>query len=188
MSISIICKRAAAYPRSLFLAIAIDQTDGDCSVGTVSRLAGLANIKARRNNMVITAASVLTTAPRPKLRSIPALYPLPISPALLENKNSNLRVATQLLGLSPALSDAGSSIPSKPYIDVSATTGQVFVALDPATSSGTPRRRSSIGSRMGGRTEWLVVVEFEIPIEKGVENLFRVGINDSASAQWMSRS
>lgn len=29
---------------------------------------------------------------------------------------------------------------------------------------------------MGGRTEWLVVVEFEIAIEKGMENLFRVSI------------
>lgn len=27
---------------------------------------------------------------------------------------------------------------------------------------------------MGGRTDWLVVVEFEVPIEKGMENLFRV--------------
>lgn len=103
---------------------------------------------------------------------------MPISPALVDNKNSNLRIATQLLGLPPALGDPSNSIPSKPYIDVSATTGQVFVALDPATSSGTPRRRSSIGSRMGGRTEWLVVVEFEIPIEKGVENLFRVSFTD----------
>lgn len=33
---------------------------------------------------------------------------------------------------------------------------------------------------MGGRTEWLVVVEFEIPVEKGMENLFRVGITDAA--------
>lgn len=114
----------------------------------------------------------------PKLRSIPALYPLPASPAL-SSSSSHLTVATTLLGLPPAGSyppQTANDASLRPYIDVSAATGQVFVCTD-ASPSGTGRRRSISREAGRDRSEWLVVVEFEVDIEtirEGVEEVYRV--------------
>lgn len=74
----------------------------------------------------------------------------------------------------------------RPFIDVSATTGQVYVVVEP--SPGRPRgRRESVGTpgtpaapgaaAAKERTEWLVVIEFEVEVEStelGTDQLFKV--------------
>lgn len=118
----------------------------------------------------------LTTGTRPNLRSIPALYPLPATNAL-SSTSSHLAAATTLLGLPPAGTyppQSSSDGSLKPHIDVSATTGQVFVCTD-GTPPGTSRRKSFSGR---DRSEWLVVVEFEVnvqEIKEGMDEVYRVG-------------
>lgn len=119
----------------------------------------------------------------PKLRSIPALYPLPAS-AL---RGANLATAAVLLSL-PA---AGSYPPppadpaaQRPFIDVSATTGQVYIVIEPSPARrgrresigapGTPGTPTAAAARE--RTEWLVNIEFEVEVEASVgpDELFKV--------------
>ncbi|GMK57333.1 hypothetical protein CspeluHIS016_0401670 [Cutaneotrichosporon spelunceum] len=109
----------------------------------------------------------LFQGPKPSLRSIPALYPLPASLALASTSR-HISTAAALLALPPpgAYPPTTSDPGLKPYIDVSRATDQVFVVVDssPPATSEKARRRSSIGGR--ARNEWLVVLEFEAPIHE----------------------
>jgi hypothetical protein len=120
--------------------------------------------------------------------SIPAQAPIPTEPPSPRSPSPHVRTAAALLSLSPA---QASSLPaglSKPYIDVSSTTGQVYVVLDPAVYA----RRKSIGlangngysspqSPAGERREWLLIMEFEVAIER-IESFSKVRIGQQATA------
>ncbi|OCF75701.1 hypothetical protein I204_02993 [Kwoniella mangroviensis CBS 8886] len=111
----------------------------------------------------------------PKLLSTPTIYPLPLP--LPASRAPQLRKASRLLAL-PQPSTYPPSSPSglggKPYIDVSSTTGKVYVVVDPVSSRrGSMNHRasgsSSAQSTSTGRKEWLICMDFEIALEKGVE-------------------
>jgi len=75
-----------------------------------------------------------------------------------------VRIASRLLGLGPSYPPSQAVSGVKPIIDVSSTTGQVFLVLDPRRSS--PSKRDSPG---GGRRDWLIVLEFELGVERCIE-------------------
>ncbi|WWC63615.1 uncharacterized protein I303_106220 [Kwoniella dejecticola CBS 10117] len=108
----------------------------------------------------------------PRITTTPTIYPLPLP--LPASRNPQLRTASKLLAL-PQPSTYPPSPPSglggKPYIDISSTTGKVYLVVDPVSS-----RRNSQSSRVGGpssqstsRKEWLICMEFEVPLESGME-------------------
>lgn len=114
-------------------------------------------------------SSPLTPGPTPKLRSIPALYPLPASLAL-SSTSSHIATAAALLALPPpgAYPPAPADPLLKPYVDVDRGTGQVYVAVDGSPPTATQsRRRMSFGR---ARSEWLVVIEFEADIDEDTTN------------------
>ncbi|KAL1413488.1 hypothetical protein Q8F55_001262 [Vanrija albida] len=113
----------------------------------------------------------LFSGPPPKLRSIPALYPLSVVPTLLGSPNSpqRLAAAVALLSLKPSAYPPIAPGPTsqRPVVDVSATTGQVYVVLEEGSS---PPRRASGGGAPGSpapsaRSEWLIIMEIELPIQ-----------------------
>ncbi|WVR09326.1 hypothetical protein IAU60_006392 [Kwoniella sp. DSM 27419] len=118
----------------------------------------------------------------PKLLKLATIHPLPLP--LPASRAEPLKTAAKLLSLPAPTSYPPSphaGLGGKPYIDVSSTTGKVFVVLDPV-SAGRRGRASSIhasGSVAGtsenkeGRRDWLVCLEFEIGLEQGLEE----GIN-----------
>ncbi|BEJ17291.1 hypothetical protein CspHIS471_0606920 [Cutaneotrichosporon sp. HIS471] len=113
----------------------------------------------------------LFQGPKPKLRSIPALYPLPASLALASS-SQHIATAAALLALPPpgAYPPTTNDPGLKPHVDVSRATDQVFVVVDgtPVPTNEKVRRRSSVGGR--ARNEWLVVLEFEVPIDEETTN------------------
>ncbi|KAL7424066.1 hypothetical protein Q5752_001651 [Cryptotrichosporon argae] len=108
----------------------------------------------------------------PRLLSIPALYPLPIPLSLLRSSTaSNLTVASSLLALPASTSYPPVSHPSpgaRPYIDTSKSTGQVYIVVDPISAN----RRSS--GRVEGKSEWLVVVEFEVDLSGRADEMLKI--------------
>ncbi|WVQ80027.1 hypothetical protein IAT38_002128 [Cryptococcus sp. DSM 104549] len=118
----------------------------------------------------------------PRLLSQPTIHPLPLP--LPSASSGPLRIATALLAL-PAPTSYPPSSPSglggKPYIDVSSTTGKVFVVVDQISGgrrgsfkSGGSGGRDPGGHNRGGeggkdRREWLIVMEYEVPVEDILE-------------------
>ena len=96
----------------------------------------------------------------PRLLSPPEVHPLPYT----STPTPGVRIASRLLGLGPSYPPSQAVSGFKPIIDVSSTTGQVFLVLDPRRSS--PSKRDSPG---GGRRDWLIVLEFELGVERCIE-------------------
>ena len=95
-----------------------------------------------------------------RLTHPPEIHPLP----LLPNPSPTYRTASRLLGLDSSYPPPQTSTSGwKPVLDVSSTTGQVFLVLDP--------RRSSPSKRDGGtgRRDWLVLMRFEQSAERCIE-------------------
>ncbi|KAK8854518.1 hypothetical protein IAR55_003257 [Kwoniella newhampshirensis] len=113
----------------------------------------------------------------PRLLSQPAIYPLPLP--LPSSRSGPLRIASTLLSLPAPTSYPPASPPDlggKPYIDVSGTTGKVYVVVDPVTTvrRGSNRSGGSSGSGVGGsspenRKDWLIVMDFEISVEGDID-------------------
>ncbi|WWC90409.1 uncharacterized protein L201_005344 [Kwoniella dendrophila CBS 6074] len=117
----------------------------------------------------------------PKILSTPTLYPLPLP--IPASRTKQLRIASKLLSLNQSTSYPPSpptNLGGKPYIDISSTTGKVYVVVDPISSSRSRRNSqghrvsgsgstSSIAPSSGNRKEWLICMEFEIPLEIGLE-------------------
>ena len=96
----------------------------------------------------------------PKLLAPPQVHPLPYT----STPTPGVRTASRLLGLGSSYPPSQAVSGFKPIIDVSSTTGQVFLVLDPRRSS--PSKRDSPG---GGRRDWLIVLDFEVGVERCVE-------------------
>ncbi|OXB35752.1 hypothetical protein LQV05_005795 [Cryptococcus neoformans] len=113
----------------------------------------------------------------PALVSQPTIHPLPLP--LPSSQSPYLRIASTLLSLPhstsyPPTPSQPSILGGKPYIDVSSTTGKVFVVVD---SLGDSRRRGSFkgkadsnGSTERDRKDWLVAMEFQQVLESSVED------------------
>lgn len=115
------------------------------------------------------------------LLSQPTIHPLPLS--LPSTQSPHLRIASTLLSLPhstsyPPTPSQPSILGGKPYIDVSSTTGKVFVVVDSLGGSG--RRGSLKGGSFKGknnssgnteweRKDWLIVVEFQQVLENSIE-------------------
>ncbi|WVW85305.1 hypothetical protein I302_107343 [Kwoniella bestiolae CBS 10118] len=111
----------------------------------------------------------------PKLLSTPTIYPLPLP--LPATRTPQLRKASRLLTLpQPSMYPPSppSTLGGRPYIDISSTTGKVYIVVDPVSSRrGSINHRSSSSgsgsSQSAGRKEWLICMDFEISLEKGME-------------------
>ncbi|WVQ68559.1 uncharacterized protein L199_006768 [Kwoniella botswanensis] len=111
----------------------------------------------------------------PKLLSTPTIYPLPLP--LPTSRAPQLRKASRLLALPPPSTyppASPSGLGDRPYIDVSSTTGKVYVVVDPVSRRrGSMNHRSSgsssAQSTSAGRKEWLICMDFEVALERGVE-------------------
>ncbi|WOO77106.1 uncharacterized protein LOC62_01G000693 [Vanrija pseudolonga] len=126
----------------------------------------------------------------PKLRSIPALYSLSGVPTLLGSPRppQRLAAAVALLNLKPSAYPPIALGPTsqRPVVDVSATTGQVYVVLE---ESNSPPRRSAPPAGTPGspattaaRSEWLIIMEVELPIQvvkhpSGTDEAFQVSLS-----------
>ncbi|ORY32163.1 hypothetical protein BCR39DRAFT_524423 [Naematelia encephala] len=114
----------------------------------------------------------LFTSKPPKLLSTPIIQPLPLPDKYRKSHNKRLRIAATLLSLPQPNAYPPSQLQglSKPSIDVSSTTGQIYVVLN---SSGTPSRRQEQNrDDSAARREYLVVLDVEVPLE----DLSRVSI------------
>lgn len=106
----------------------------------------------------------------PNLAGVPTIHTLPL-PALSSGSSaaaSRLSIASKLLGLSYATT-RGSNDARRPRIDVSSTTGQVYVVVDP---SGSPRLKK--GGRHDERQECLVVMNLEAEVDEAGNGLSSV--------------
>ncbi|WRT68697.1 uncharacterized protein IL334_005677 [Kwoniella shivajii] len=108
----------------------------------------------------------------PKLLSAPTILPLPLP--LPASRTPSLRTAATLLSLSASTSyppSSPSGLGGKPYIDVSSTTGKIFVVVDPVSGRKGSQNHRSVGSSstQGARKDWLVCMEFTVPLEQDVE-------------------
>nr|XP_019011758.1 uncharacterized protein I206_03864 [Kwoniella pini CBS 10737]OCF50539.1 hypothetical protein I206_03864 [Kwoniella pini CBS 10737] len=107
----------------------------------------------------------------PRLLSTPIIHPLPLP--VPSSRDPQLRTASKILAL-PLPSIYPPSSPSglggKPYIDISSTTGKVYLVIDPISSRRNSQTRASGStSQSTSRKEWLICMEFEVPLENGVE-------------------
>ncbi|WVQ77630.1 hypothetical protein IAR50_007318 [Cryptococcus sp. DSM 104548] len=114
-----------------------------------------------------------STASPPAITSQPQIHPLPLP----HNSTSDvLSTACRLLSISSAPSYPPSSQSgTQPYIDVSSTTGKVYVVVD-ATGEGSKQRRGSFkgSGAEDGRRDWLVVLPVSQPLEKEEDGLTKV--------------
>ena len=62
---------------------------------------------------------------------------------------------------------------AKAFLDVSSTTGQVYLCVDPILGS---RQTAKKNDDTGVRQEWLVVIEFEVDVENIEGGLSKVGV------------
>jgi hypothetical protein len=95
-----------------------------------------------------------------KLTSSPEIHALPLPTA---HPPVPLSTASRLLGLGSSYPPPQASSGWKPMVDVSSTTGQVFLVLDPRRSSPTKRDGA------GGRRDWLVLMRFEQAVGRCIE-------------------
>ena len=120
---------------------------------------------------------LVSAATPPALLSQPTIHPLPLP--LPSSQSPHLRIASTLLSLPhstsyPPAPSQPSILGGKPYIDVSSTTGKVFVVVDSLGGSG--RRGSfkgktdSNGSTERERKDWLITMEFQQALESSVED------------------
>ena len=112
----------------------------------------------------------------PKLVSTPTIHPLPLPIRPSIPTPQSLRTATTLLSLPPPTSYPPSS-PSgpgtRPFLDISSTTGQVYLVVDPVSAP----RRNLKKSEGGARRDWLVVLDFELKVEQMENALSKVGLS-----------
>jgi hypothetical protein len=106
------------------------------------------------------------TGNHPKLISEPSIHPLPLpiptTSGIRTSRPRALAIASTLLNLSTP-PDPGHVRQSSPHLHV-APSGQVSVVLDPSKG----KRRQN----QGGRSDWIVILEFEAPVEQGSDRHF----------------
>ncbi|KAK4685147.1 hypothetical protein P7C73_g5016, partial [Tremellales sp. Uapishka_1] len=117
-----------------------------------------------------------TATPIPLLSS-PTLHPLPLPQTASSTPSPFLKTASTLLSLPPPSSyppQSHSSLGGKPFLDVSSTTGQVSVVIDPVVSGTMGRSGHRRNESIGGRKDWLIIIEFEMNCQTVEEGLFKV--------------
>ncbi|ODN98213.1 hypothetical protein I350_07859 [Cryptococcus amylolentus CBS 6273] len=116
-----------------------------------------------------------STATPPAITSRPSIHPLPL-PLPLSSSSRELSTACNLLSIQPApLYPPSPQGGTEPYIDVSSTTGKVYVVVDPASGAAKQRRGSFKGKGAeDGRRDWLVILPFSQPLEKEEDGLSKV--------------
>lgn len=122
----------------------------------------------------------------PKLISEPTIHALPLtlpsSAGVRTSRPRALAIASTLLNLpTPGSSPSYSG---GPHLHV-APSGQVSVVLDPSTSKGKKRQVQGNNSR----NDWIVILEFEAPVEQGGDRYFRkVPLSPSLDDKWLERA